>query len=96
MFYSRLKVLQITVFTRKKILKGTVSRDFSFQVFSIKQLLLVLIGMTKNNFEFFRIFVELFVFVIDSTVMNTLGSRLESFRFGSFCKCKSHVPRELK
>jgi hypothetical protein len=54
------------------------------------------IGMPRNDFEFFRIFVELFVFVIDSPAINTPGSRLESFRFGSFCKYKSHVPRELK
>jgi hypothetical protein len=36
---------------------------------------------------------ELFIFVIDSLAMNTPGSRLESFRFGSFCIHKSHVPR---
>ncbi len=48
-------------------LKATVSRDFSCPVFFIKQLLLVPIGMPKTDFEFFRIFAELFVFVIDST-----------------------------
>ncbi len=68
-----------------------MSRDFSCPVFFIKHLL-VLIGMPRTDFEFFRIFVELFVFVIDSPAMNTPGSRLESFRFGSFCKHKSHVP----
>ncbi len=78
------------------VLKGTVSRDFSCQVFFIKHLLLVPIGMPRTDFEFFRIFLELFVFVIDSPAMNTPGSRLQSFRFGSFCKNKSHVPRELK
>jgi hypothetical protein len=58
--------------------KGTVSRDFRLRFFLIIQLLLVQIGMHRNNFEFFRIFVELFVFVIDSPVMNPPGSQLES------------------
>ncbi len=51
--------------------KETVSRDFSPSVFFIKQLFLVPMGMPRNDFEFFRIFVELFVFVIDSPVVNT-------------------------
>jgi hypothetical protein len=37
-------------------------------------------GIPRNDFEFSRIFVELFVFFIDSPVMNTLGSRLESLK----------------
>jgi hypothetical protein len=78
------------------LFKATVSRDFSCPVFFIKQLLLVPTGMPRNDFEFFRIFVELFVFVIDSPAMNTPGSRLESCRFSSFCKHKSHVPSDLK
>jgi hypothetical protein len=45
--------------------------------------------MLRNDSEFFRIFVELFLFVIDSPVMNTPGSRLESLRFNNFCKHKS-------
>jgi hypothetical protein len=62
-------------------LKGTMSRDFSSPVFFfIKQLLLVPMGMPRNGFEFLRIFVELFVFVIDYPVMNTPGSRLESLK----------------
>jgi hypothetical protein len=81
---------------RRKSFKGTVSRDFSCPVFFIKHFLLVPIGMPRTDFEFFWIFVELFVFVIDSPAMNTPGSRIESFRFGSFCKHKSHVPRESK
>ncbi len=60
--------------------KGTVSRDFSSPVFFIKQLLLVPKGMPRNDFEFFRKFVDLFVFVINSPVMNTPGSRLESLK----------------
>ncbi len=82
--------------SESKSVKGTVSRDFSRPVFFIKHLLLVPIGMARTDFKFFRIFVELFVFVIDSPAMNTPGSRLESFRFGSLCEHKSHVPRELK
>jgi hypothetical protein len=42
--------------------------------FFIKQLLLVPKGMPGNDFEFFRIFMELVVFVIDSPVINTPGS----------------------
>ncbi len=60
--------------------KGTASRDFSSLVFFIKQLLLVPMGMPRNVFEFFRIFVELLVFVIDSSVKNTPGSQLESLK----------------
>jgi hypothetical protein len=78
------------------IFKGTVSRDFSCPVFFIKELFLVPIGKPRNDFDFFRIFVELFVFIIDSPVMNTPGSRLESLRLCNFCKHKSHVPKELK
>ncbi len=52
-------------------LKGTVSRDFSCPVFFYKHLLLVPIGMPRTDFDFFRILVELFVFVIDSPAMNT-------------------------
>jgi hypothetical protein len=77
-------------------MKGTVSRDFLCPVFFIKHLLLVPKGMPRTDFEFFRKFVELFVFIINSPAMNTLGSKLESFRFSSFCKHKSHVSRELK
>jgi hypothetical protein len=62
--------------SRVLLLKGTVSRDFLCPVFFIKQLLLVPIGKPRNDFKFFRIFVDLFVFVIDSPVMNTPGSRL--------------------
>jgi hypothetical protein len=44
------------------MLKGTVSRDFSSPVFFIKKFLLVPMGMCRNDFKFFRIFVDLFVF----------------------------------
>jgi hypothetical protein len=60
--------------TVSKILKGTVSRDFSCPVYFIKHLLLVPIRMPRTEFKFFGIFVKLFVFVIDSPVMNTPGS----------------------
>jgi hypothetical protein len=46
----------------------------------------------QNDFNFFRIFMKLFVFVIDSPVMNTPGSGLEYFRLGNFCEHKSRVP----
>jgi hypothetical protein len=46
---------------------GTVSRDFFTQVFSIKQLILVPLDRPRSDFEFFGIFEELFIFVIDST-----------------------------
>jgi hypothetical protein len=35
--------------------------------------------------------VEFFVFLIDSPVMNTLGSPLESFRLVNFFKHKGHA-----
>jgi hypothetical protein len=44
--------------------KGTVQRDFSTPVFFTKRLVLVSIDMPKSNFEFCRIFVELFVLKI--------------------------------
>ena len=56
------------------IVKGTVSQDFSSPVFFIKQFLLVPMGMPRSDFKFLQIFVEFFVFVIDSPVMNTPGS----------------------
>jgi hypothetical protein len=57
--------------------KGTVSRDFVVSSFFFKHLLLGQTGTSRNDFEFFRIFMELFVSVIDSPVMNTPGNRLE-------------------
>jgi hypothetical protein len=83
-----------TALTVAKGIKGTVSRDFLCPVFFIKQCILVPIGMPRNDFKFLWIFVELFVFVINSPAMNILGSRLESFSYSSFCKHKSHVPRD--
>jgi hypothetical protein len=46
--------LEIENLMRTRI-KGTISQDFSRPVFFIKQLLLILIGMPRNNFEFFWI-----------------------------------------
>ncbi len=57
------------------LLKGTVSRDFLTLVFFIKQLLLVPLDKARQDFEFFRIFEELFEFVIDSPVYSLPGSR---------------------
>jgi hypothetical protein len=56
--------------------KGTVSQDFRL-VFFINQLLLVQKGTSRSDFNFFRIFVELFVFVIDSQMINTPRSHLQ-------------------
>jgi hypothetical protein len=53
---------------------NSVTRLFVSGIF---YLLLVPIGMHRHNFEFFRIFVELSVFVIDSLVMNPPGSRFK-------------------
>jgi hypothetical protein len=58
----------------ERLLKGTVSRDFFTVVFFIKHLLLVLLDTPKKDFEFFRIFEELFEFVIDSSVYSSPGS----------------------
>jgi hypothetical protein len=55
--------------------KGTVSRDFFTLVFFIKQLLLVPLNMARQDFKFFRIFEELFEFVIDTPVYSLPGSR---------------------
>jgi hypothetical protein len=78
--YSKYVTISALRVITQDLVKGRVSRDFSSPVFFIKQLLLVPMGMSRNDFEFFRIFVELFVFVIDSPVMNTPGSRLESLK----------------
>jgi hypothetical protein len=43
-------------------LKGTVPRDFSPLVLFFKQLLLVPISKHRNDFDFFRIFAEIFYF----------------------------------
>ncbi len=50
----------VHVFKRNRVTRLFVS------VFLFKQLLLVPVGTSSNDFEFFRIFMELFVFVIDS------------------------------
>jgi hypothetical protein len=55
-------------------LKGIVSRDFLTLVFFIKHLLLVPLYTPRKDFEFFRIFEELFEFVIDSPVYSLPGS----------------------
>jgi hypothetical protein len=57
-------------------LKGNVTRFFD-SGFSIKQL--VPLYTSRKDFEFFRIFEELFVFVIDSPLYSQPGSRDSSF-----------------
>ncbi len=55
-----LKQFNLGILCNPKLLKGTVPRDFSPPVFFVKELLLVPIGMLRNDLEFFRIFVEKF------------------------------------
>jgi hypothetical protein len=55
--------------------KGTVSRDLLTLFFFIKHLLLVPLDTPRKDFEFFRIFEELFEFVIDSPAYSLGGSR---------------------
>ncbi len=47
--------------------KGTVSPDFSPLVFFFKQLLLAPVDKPSNDFDFFRIFAEIFDFAGAST-----------------------------
>jgi hypothetical protein len=47
---------------------------FTLSIFT-KQLLLAPLDMSRKDFKFFRIFKELFVFVINSSVISTLGSQ---------------------
>ncbi len=60
--------------------KGTVQRDFFTPVFFIIRLLLVPLDMPRSDFEFVRIFVEIFVFEIDSPLAMTVGSQKLSLR----------------
>ncbi len=55
--------------------KGTVQRDFLTPFFFIIRLLLVPLDMPRSDFEFFRIFVEIFVFEIYSPLSMTAGSQ---------------------
>jgi hypothetical protein len=71
-------------------LKGTVSRDFLTLVFFIKHLLLVPVDKPGKNFELFRIFEELFEFVIDYPVYSLPGSR-DSPVYSSPGNCDSPV-----
>jgi hypothetical protein len=56
-------------------LKGTLSRDFLTLVFFIKHILLVPLDTPRQDFKFFRIFENLFEFVIDSPVYSQPRSR---------------------
>lgn len=51
---------------------------FYVSIFSIKQLL-VLVDMLRNDYEFYRIFMELFVFVNESALDSSPGSCSKSF-----------------
>ncbi len=65
----------------KTSLKGTVSWYFLSPFFFIKQLLLVLIAVARKDFEFLRIFMELFLYLIDSPVIGELIRILEVEQF---------------
>jgi hypothetical protein len=53
------------------LFKGTVSRDFLPLVFFFKQLLLAPVDKPSNNFDFFRIFAEIFDYFGASPVSTT-------------------------
>ncbi len=57
------------------ILKGTVPPDFSPLVFLLKQLLLAPVDKPGNDFDFFRIFTEIFDFSGASPVSLTLAKQ---------------------
>jgi hypothetical protein len=76
---------------------GAIKRDivtrFLSSVFLSKNLFWSLIDMPGNDLKENRIFVELFIFIIDSPMYLLPGSRFESIRLGSLFKHKSHVLR---
>jgi hypothetical protein len=59
--------------TKEVYVKGTVPPDFSPLVFFFKQLLLALVDKPNNDFDFFRIFAEMFDFSGASPVSLTLA-----------------------
>jgi hypothetical protein len=71
---------------------GTVSWDISSPVFPPNKFSPAqYVDTSRNNLEFFLIFVELSVFVVDTPVMNTLGSRSECLVKDKYFKLKSYV-----
>ncbi len=56
-------------------LKGTVPPDFSPLVFFFKQLLLAPVDKPSNDFDFFRIFADIFDFSGASPVSMTLAKQ---------------------
>ncbi len=50
----------MTLINLLTLFKGTVPRDYSHQIFFVKLLLLVPVNMPRNDFNFVRIFFELF------------------------------------
>ncbi len=58
-------------------IKGTVQR-FCYSCFCIKRLILFSIGMPKSYFEFFRIFVELFVLKVSKIQLPAVTDNGES------------------
>ncbi len=56
---------------KKRVLKGTVPREFLPLVFFFKQLLLVQVDKPSNDFDFFQIFAEIFDYFGASPVSTT-------------------------
>jgi hypothetical protein len=69
--------------TGKIIVKGTVPRDFLPLVFFFKQLLLAPVDKSSNDFDFFRIFAEIFDYFgaspVSTTPVSDTFTVLESF-----------------
>jgi hypothetical protein len=67
----------------KCVIKGTVPLDFLPLVFFFKQLLLAPVDKPSNNFDFFRIFAEIFDYfgasLVSTTPVSDTFTVLESF-----------------
>ncbi len=75
-------------------LKETASARFFVTSFFIQRPLLVPIGTSRADTDFF-LFVELFIFTSDSLVMNTYSRKsIRSPQEGNFVKHKPHIPQQ--
>jgi hypothetical protein len=74
-FVTLLPFSRILFLFRKKFIKGPCQKIFNSVFFFIKQLLLVSLDTLRKDFEFFPLFEEVLVFVIDSPVYSPPGSR---------------------
>ncbi len=79
-------------------IKVIVPKRFLCLVFFIKPFLLVLIDTIRSNFGMYKIFVELFIFEIDSTVYSPHKSESEGrersklFNYGPIAMGRSNQP----